>query len=719
MPPKEYIPQGLAGSTEEVVYTNQLPIIAGSFVESKYQDAKSARMPYQNKWQKLFLQFRGDYSPEEMAQLRLLKEKNPYASEAFIKISKVKSLAAIGSIYEALFAGNEVPISVEETPEPEGVAKKVHIDLLNSKDSVAVENTEVDDIASAIGYPGDGKTIERGATFKDLFSGLGTKYQRLFKNGTLLKEGDSPDPINAVEIHPAKEAALRMNSLIQDQLTEADTKKKIELMIWELVVLGTGVLKGPHTHKEIINGWKLNEDTKVVDYNPSTKLRPHLQNVSIWNIFPDPHAETVDDISYVVERHKMSRSKLSTLSSQAGFNKEFIQEALRRPSNLNVNPNEEDLRDAGHSPIVDPRYEVLEFWGDMDYTEATSAGVEGLPNVDNEETAVVSVNIWTVNGVAIKAVVNPFTPERIPYYFVRYEINPYQLWGMGIPENMEDAQAMINVHTRAAQDNLRLAGSTVLEINESFLAPGWDPTIYAGKVFIKRGGSAGQAIHSINFNNVAPAHFQMIGEANRYADQTTLPSIMHGQTGIAGTGRTAFGMSALMNSGSLAIRTVLKNIDRELLKPLGDALFNWNMQFNTDLPEIRGDLKIVTKGSAALSMKEVQSQRLLSFLQMSANPLVAPFVNVPTILKGIAVALDLDPDDVINDPDQARLYAQILGEQSNGLQNGGAAQQGIEQTGTTGNGGVGGTDQINDAQGVGGGNIGDRVGSNTGQTAIT
>jgi hypothetical protein len=63
-------------------------------------------------------------------------------------------------------------------------------------------------------------------------------------------------------------------------------------------------------------------------------------------------------------------------------------------------------------------------------------------------------------------------------------------------------------------------------------------------------------------------------------EETGLPSIMHGQTGVAGTGRTASGLSMLLGGASLSLKTVIKNIDDQLLKPLGEAYFQWNMQFN-------------------------------------------------------------------------------------------------------------------------------------------
>ena len=693
----------------EVTNSDYISGAIGSFVESEFHLAETQRSQHEQRWMRSFNQFRGNYSQEELNQLRALKEKNPFASEAFIKITKTKTLTAIGSLYEVLTAGNRVPISVEATPEPEGIAKKIHISLTkDDPDNIKVDGyTDVDNLASTIGFAGDGKEIPRGATFKDMFSGLGDKYTKLFKNGTLIQEGDSPDPVNAVEIHPAKEAAARMNSVMQDQLLQSDVIKCFEGALWEVGVFGTGVIKGPFTYKELLPKWTENEETGELEYTPAVKLRPYFQQPSLWNVYPDSYAETQDDLDFVIERHKMSKAQLGKLRNQVGFDKEQIELAMRESTGIEYEEWELQLKDSGQDIAQDSRYKVLEFWGNIDADKAKEWKIEGL-NPDLKDFDRVPVCLWVVGGRCVKKQLNPFTPERIPYVFPTYEEQPYQIWGVGVPENMEDAQAMINVHTRAAQDNLRLAGSCMLEVNENQLAPNQDNSIFAGKVWRKQGGGPGQSVYSINFNNTAPQHLQFIQSANQWADQSSgIPSILHGQTGVSSVGRTAFGLSALMDSGNLSIRTVVKNLDRDMLKPLGQALFNWNMQFNTEDRDIRGDLRIVAKGSAALAMKEVQSQRLLSFLQIASNPLVAPFVNVPNVLKDLAISLELDPNDMINDPTMAKLYAEIIGEQANvNFQNGTGTPQESGQGQPPTGGEPGGATDPNFNPGVGNGNIG-------------
>jgi hypothetical protein len=89
-------------------------------------------------------------------------------------------------------------------------------------------------------------------------------------------------------------------------------------------------------------------------------------------------------------------------------------------------------------------------------------------------------------------------------------------------------------------------------------------------------------------------------------------------------------------------------------------MFHWNMQFNDTAPEIVGDLEIKPQGTAAVMQKEVRSQRLTALLQTVANPMLAPFVKIPNLVRELAIAQDIDPDFLVNDVNDAQIFAEIL-----------------------------------------------------------
>ncbi len=90
-----------------------------------------------------------------------------------------------------------------------------------------------------------------------------------------------------------------------------------------------------------------------------------------------------------------------------------------------------------------------------------------------------------------------------------YEINPYQFFGVGVPENMEDSQQIMNGHARMAIDNLALAGNLVFDVDEASLVPGQNMDIFPGKIFRRQSGVTGTAINGLKFPNTAPENLQM------------------------------------------------------------------------------------------------------------------------------------------------------------------------------------------------------------------
>ena len=171
--------------------------------------------------------------------------------------------------------------------------------------------------------------------------------------------------------------------------------------------------------------------------------------------------------------------------------------------------------------------------------------------------------------------------------------------------------------------------------------------------------------------------------------------------------RTASGMSMLLGAASLNIKTVVKNLDDFLLKPLGEAYFQWNMQFFEGKLATEGDLEVHAMGTNSLMQKEVRSQRLTMFLQTAQNPAIAPFVKISKIISELAYSLDLDPDEILNDPEEAAIMAQIIGAQNAGQATGSEAVSPNEQQGAMGS--LQGTPEPPQDLGVtgtGGGNIG-------------
>ena len=673
---------------KESIFDSKPDVVA--FVEERFNRSEDARQGDEERWLRAYRNYRGLYSPD-------VQFTDTEKSRVFVKVTKTKTLAAYGQIVDVLFGNNKFPLTVDPSILPDGVAESVHINLDPNAAAAGNALSGVTQSTPATPYLIDGDTkLKPGETLLDLSRRLGPLSDKLGPVSEKLIEGDGTTP-TTVTFHPAMVAAKKMEKKIHDQLNESGATIHLRSMAFEMALLGTGVMKGPFAVDKEYPNW--NEEG---EYDPIIKTVPETSHVSAWNFYPDPEATSMDDAEYVVERHKMSRTQLRSLKTRPYFMKDAIQEAIHKGSDY-VQKHWEMAMVDDETQADSERWEVLEFWGFVDVEHLEENGVN-IPS-EYKDLDELNCNIWVCNGEVLRFVLNPFKPTRIPYYATPFEHNPYSFFGVGIAENMDDTQTLMNGFMRMAIDNAALSGNLIIEVDETNLTPGQDLSVYPGKVFRRAGGAPGQAIFGTKFPNVAQENMQLFDKARVLADESTgFPSFAHGQTGVSGVGRTASGISMLMSAANGSIRTVVKNVDDYLLRPLGKAFFSFNMQFDFD-EQIRGDLEVHASGTESLMANEVRSQRLMQFLQVAQNPVLAPFAKMDYIIREIAKSMDLDPDKVTNSMADAAIQAEIL----KGFQQpaqppeapeGVPAPEGGQQAPQTPQGGV------QDTSGGGGGQIG-------------
>ena len=622
------------GGFDETKSYNIIP-----FIMERYKKADDYREQDEQRWLRAYRNYRGLYGSD-------VQFTEAEKSRVFIKVTKTKTLAAYGQIVDVLFANNKFPLTVEPTTLPEGVVSDVSFDPKEPKEI----SDRLDEIESPYGFSGDGKDLPAGATQKSLMDMLGP-LQGKFDDVDNLREGVGKTP-TAVTFSPAMIAAKNMQKKIHDQLEESNANKHLRSTAFEMALFGTGVMKGPFAVDKEYPNW---DDEG--EYSPVFKTVPQVSHVSVWNFFPDPDANNMDEAQYVIERHKLSRTQLRALKKRPHFRSQVIDDAIAMGENYNKEYWEDDLSDYSPEHSI-ARFEVLEYWGTADVSMLRDQQIEIPDELDDFDE--VQINAWICNDKVIRMVLNPFKPAKIPYMAAPYELNPYSFFGVGIAENMDDTQTLMNGFMRMAVDNAVMSGNLLIEIDETNLVPGQDLSVYPGKIFRRQGGAPGQAIFGTKFPNVANENMQLFDKARVLADESTgLPSFSHGQTGVSGVGRTASGISMLMNAASGGVKNVIKNVDDYLLRPLGEGLFRFNMQFNYD-KNTKGDLEVKARGTESLMANEVRSQRLMQFLQVASNQALAPFAKFQYVIREIAKSLDLDPDKVTNNMDEAALQAEIM-----------------------------------------------------------
>jgi hypothetical protein len=690
--------QGLILTLEESLRNNLVGLL-----KNRFELAETARKADEDRWITAYHNYRGLYGQN-------VKFRESEKSRVFVKVTKTKVLAAFGQLVDVIFGGNKFPIGISETKIPEGSSEYAYLDAQNPLPGIETSKPEQTEPVKKenpfdVGFKGDGKDLTPGSTYNN------GKQEAVYSAQAAVDKGITTDGVKSgpgiITIKPAQAAARRMEKLIHDQIEESNGSSEIRNSLFEASLFGTGIIKGPFNFSKTLNRWEEDTDGNR-SYNPLVVRVPRIEFVSIWDFFPDPNATNIAECEYIFHRHKMNRTQLRSLAKLPYFDKDAIREALEIGPDYIEKDYETALKDDQRTEANgSEQFEVLEYWGVMDAEYARQVGMDIPDEIDNLDE--VQINAWICNGKMLRSVINPFTPFRLPYHSFPYERNPYSFFGIGVAENMDDSQKIMNGHARMAIDNLALSGSVVFDVDETALVGGQSMEIYPGKIFRRQAGVPGQAINGIKFPNTTQENLQMFDKFRQLADeQTGIPSYSHGQTGVQSMTRTASGMSMLLGAASLNIKTVIKNLDDFLLKPMGESYFQWNMQFLETQLGIKGDLEVKATGTNSLMQKEVRSQRLTMFLQTAQNPAIAPFIKMNKLISELAYSLDLDPDELINDPEEAALMAQIIGMQNN------AGKATSPQAGPTGEqqGAMGGPEgapqqpQDLGTTGTGGGNIG-------------
>ena len=576
-----------------------------NYVQDCFDKSVAARQEIENKWVEDLRQYKGIYSPA------ILSRMNKFRAKAFIRLTRAKVRTIDSRLTDLLFPANgDKNWSIEPTPIPEFSDKKMAAILQLWKEESGQDATR--------------ETLE-----------------------LLMNE-------------EAKKQARKMSKVIEDQLAELKYREIMRNVIHSGNVYGTGVLKGPlvaitenrQYYKQVSKNGK--EQWLLQEHDTIT---PFVEYVRLWDIYPDMSVDNLDDCRYIIQRRKMDKHDLVGLSKRSDFDADSI---IRY---LDMNPDgdytkmsfETELSNLGDviesqdaEPSSSKKYEVLEFWGYVDARDLELAGVE-IPTEKKSQVELVA-NIWVLGDYVIKATLSSLEGIKWPYFFYYYDKDETSLFGEGIPSIMKDIQDLINSSFRAMLDNAAISAGPQVEVNLDLLSEDEDPRdFYPFKVWLRTGEGAdasNPAIRQLQIQTNSAEYLNMIELFRTYGDEiTSIPRSMWGEP--SGTNaRTSGGISMLLGQANITIKDQVKNFDDGITKPFITAMYYWNMQFNGD-EDIKGDYAIVARGSSSLIAKEVKSQMLIQFAQMTQNEMDAGTVKRPALIRAIAESLDLSDDNLV------------------------------------------------------------------------
>lgn len=464
----------------------------------------------------------------------------------------------------------------------------------------------------------------------------------------------------------AKKRANRMSDKLADIMEEGRWNKAFSDFIENFCTYPTAILKGPISTRQKSLKWGPNNEPMVESKEGTT-----WRAVSPFDVYPAPQAPTPQEGSFI-ERIRITKAELFGYIGVRGYNEDAIRRVLDQHGAgmlnhwLETEGERRRLENSTDVWKVPPQYvDALHFWGSAEGKLLVEWGMEGI----EDEQRYYEIDAVLVGGEVIRAELNSDPLGRRPYHIASYRPVPGAFWGIGIPELMLDTQAMANACARGIEDNLSNSSMPQVAVNIDAIVPGEDLTAQVpGKVWTYRTrDDMGAEIPGDFIKWFAPPSntvelLKVMEEFERRADdETGIPRYSYGNQATYGAASTASGLEMLMTQAAKGIRRAVAIIDENVIQPAIEMLFTHVMLFDPD-GDIKGDCKVVPRGTAALLIKSQIQQSRISFLQTIANPIFAPVLGedgIRILLEETARAMDLPVEKIFNELERMRREAEL------------------------------------------------------------
>jgi hypothetical protein len=610
--------------------TQNTPVIQGlaSHVRSRWDSSRTAKRDLEERMLQCLRQRNGEYDPDKLQEIT-----EQGGSDIYINLTSVKCRAATSWLRDTLLGtGMDKPWAIAGTPNP----------------TMPPEILE------------------------ELKARLANELMVHMQQG-----GQQPTPseLRAMALQMKDEAdrelreesedrVSRMERKMEDQLQEGGWHKAFNEFLDDIVTFPYAVMKGPIKRKRKTLEWKNNELV------PVEEIRNEWERVDPFMLYWAPWSWELGD-GYVIERHRMTADDLQTLIDVPGYNNDAIRTVLNDFGTMGMkqwlwtdsSKAQAEGKYVTEAIISGDLVDALQLW---DSVKGSLLIEWGLTEKEIPDPALnYPCEVWLIGNVVIRAVLNYDPLGRKPYYLTSYENLPGSVDGKGVTDLCRDSQAMVNSSARSLANNMGISSGPQVGVNISRLPPGEDITdMHPWKIWQFSQSDYGDNSPPITFfqpNSNANELMAVFEKFSARADEDTMiPRYMTGEN-TPGAGRTSSGLSMLISNAGKGIKQVISNIDKNVITPAIERLYQDNLRYSKD-PDLIGDVNIVATGASSLVVKEAEAVRRNEFLQLVLNSPVAQQIvgmnGTAELLRDSAKNLSGNVDRIVPDRQELSVVQQ-------------------------------------------------------------
>jgi len=423
-------------------------------------------------------------------------------------------------------------------------------------------------------------------------------------------------------------------------------------------------MKGPIIRHRKRLEW-VGDENGVTDCRTVIEAIPTFEAIYPFWFYPGPNARTTQD-SYLCEIVHWDPKQLADMRGVGGYKDTAINAVLEKyPRGLRVGRGVYQEGENEHETLNERELlyneeynsgtlQGIEFWGSVKGDLLLEWGMKGLDATNYYEVTAVLIGNYIV-----KAILNPDPLDRRPYFVDSWFHNPSSIWGThSLPEQMSHCQDAVNATQRNLINNLGLSSGPQVMVDIDALPPEMMKGVskmYPHKIW-QFHGSKSASRKPIEFFQPDSNASELIAVSRFFQEQadelTMIPRYVYGNENVSGAAETATGLGMLMKSASRGIKRVIKNIDNNVLRPMIERLYTWNMKYLPDAQYklMKGDCQVVPRGALAILVKEQTQLRQQEFLDRTANPVDMQIIGIEgraALLREVAKSLDIAEDKIV------------------------------------------------------------------------
>jgi hypothetical protein len=619
-PPPETIVPEPAPPSEQALSTD-----LGNYVKDCFESAKQQRqnLGIEDVMLDALRAMRGEYDTNTIRDI-----KNFGGSEVYARItaSKVRGTAAL---LREIYTATDRPWALNPTPEPALAGPTL------SEAVTEVLKAEAGEVVAAGGQVTEEQIMARLSQLREVIQQQRKKV--------------------------ATQALRTRETTLDDLLWEGGFYSALWDVLGDIATFPFAVMKGPVVRNKNLLVW---EGRKPVVKRVAA---PHWERCSPFDVYFAPWAQHAQD-GYIIHRERVTRQSLQSLIGLKTYNADAIRRVLASWDSMNTSwydyleSERADLeqRESATNPTysqraVDRPMPMLSFYGSISGKMLLNWGLDKsmVPNDDAD----LDVCVYLVGAEVIGVTINPHPAGHKPFYVDSFERVPGSVYGNAIPALIKDVQAVGNAALRAMVNNLAIASGPMGWINEDRLSAN-DPNatkLWPWKVFrFTDPMTAGQSEEPMKFfqpdANVSQLYNVYQSMLSMADEITTLPRYMQGNgQGIGGAGRTAAGLSMLMEASNRTIKQTVSSIDSNIIEPVVEHLNVYLALTRSDVV-VEGDISVVARGAAELMQRETMRMRRLEFLNITNNPIDSQLVGIEgryNIIREVARDLNMPMSDTM------------------------------------------------------------------------